>query len=582
MATVKYQIDLKKPEHHLGKITINLDKGHDLIIFKMPVWRTGNYKILNQANGVRNFSATNSRGKSLDWIRLDKSSWQVNNPTQAKIKVSYQIYANELGSRTRHINSTHAYLDATAVLMYIPSMMKEKHIVNLKVPKKWHSFSGMEQSGKHRFIAQNYDQLADSPIETGINDVYKFTQDKRNYEVVFWGKSNRDNQSIVNDLKSLVVQSQTIWKGYPYQKYVFIIHATSGAKGATEHINSTVIQRDRTLFGEDDDYLKYFLRTASHELIHTWNVKAYRPQGLVPYDYEKENYSQLLWIAEGSTSYFQDRLLLTAELQTVDEFLVALSKRIDDFKHTPGNRVQSVSESSFEKWIAQGGDFAKNHSANIYSEGFMASWLLDFEILQDTQLKQGYKDLHQQLYPVNHKNLSTNSYTTEKVQQLLQKITQKDYTKWWHKNIDQPLNIDFEKLIDKAGLRFAKLKEEDYKVWTGFVSEDNNNIITLKRVEKDSPAWNAGLTSGDQLIAINGYKVTAAKLDKWLLQFNADDKLKLTLFRDDQLLTKTLKLKKAATSVPQIELIEEPSEQQKLFFKAWLGVDHLDQEEIED
>ena len=578
-AQVVYEIEITEPEHHLAEVTVEIPAGHQAINLKLPTWRTGKYQIINQANGIRNFSVKGPKGRSLNWQRIDKSHWRADNPSKKKISVTYQVYANELGSRSRHIDSTHGYLDATAVFMYAEEVMGSKHKVSLNVPKEWRSFSGMEQKGKHSFLADNYHQLASSPIETGINKLKEFSVDGRDYQLVIWGEGNYKVDKMAKDLKALVNQGSTIWSDYPYKKYVFIVHATSGATGATEHINSTVIQRPRFFFAPQADYLKYFLRTAAHELVHTWNVKAYRPAPLVPYDYQAENYSRLLWVAEGSTSYFQDHLLLTAGLEKVSEYLTVLSERIDGFKHRPGSKVQSVSDASFEKWIAQGKDFANNHSVNIYSEGFMASWLLDFQMLQDTDLESGYKDLHDRLYamvklsPDVYRQYRAVPFDETTMLTLAKDITGKDYKAWWQDNVESPLNIDFETMLEKVGLEFVALKDKDYKPWLGLKSIDKKGFATLEQVEQGGPAWQAGMTIGDQLVAINGVKVTQATIEKLLQGVKAGDDVRVTLFRNDNLIDVELTLDKIAKKVPKIAPVKSPTEKQKAFFKAWLGVD---------
>ena len=578
-AKINYEIDIVDPNHHLAEITIQLPAGDEEYQVTMSAWRTGKYQLLNLANGVRDFRAYDKKNKPLNWRRLDKSSWQINNPNKGEIYIKYLLYANELGYRTRHISNTHAYLDATAALMYSPQHITQIHQLKLSVPKNWKSYSGMVQLGPHEFVAQDWHQLASSPIETGINELFEFKSDGRDYQVVFWGTSNRKNEKIADDLKKMVSQSQTIWTGYPYQKYVFMIHATSGATGATEHLNSTVIQRPRESFAKRSTYLDRFLRTAAHELVHTWNVKAYRPKGLVPYDYQQENYSDLLWIVEGSTSYLQDHILLTANLQTVDEFLKELSERINDHLHKPGRHQQSIADASFEKWIAKGGDFANNHSVNIYSEGFMASWLLDFKILEDSDLKTGFKALHNRLYQLNSKQRKPNhfsvaSYDSDLLKQYLQELTGKSYTNWWRDNIESPVDIDFEALLEKAGLKFQDLRAKDYRVWTGFEFKSKGELLIISEVEKDGPAWEAGLTVDDQLIAINGQQVNSKNLELWLKQFKSGDDIELAIFRDQKLTSRTIQLGKIATKVRQVELMQNPSESQKAFFKAWLGVEY--------
>ena len=578
-AKINYEIDIVDPNHHLAEITMQLPAGDEQYQVSMSAWRTGKYQLLNLANGVRNFKAFDKQDKPLNWRRLDKSRWQIENPDKGEVFVKYLLYANELGYRTRHISDTHAYLDATATLMYSKQHISQIHQVKLSVPSKWRSYSGMVQLGPHEFVAQDWHQLADSPIETGINELYEFNSDGRDYQVVFWGKSNRENKKIADDLKKMVSQSQTIWKGYPYQKYVFMIHATSGATGATEHVNSTVIQRPRESFAKRSTYLDRFLRTAAHELVHTWNVKAYRPKALVPYNYLQENYSDLLWIVEGSTSYLQDHILLAAELQSVEEFLKELSERIDAHLRKPGRHMQSIASSSFEKWIAQGGDFANNHSVNIYSEGYMTSWLLDFKILEDTELKAGFKTLHNQLYQLNNQQKKPNhfsvaSYDTNLLKQYLKDLTGKSYTDWWQENVESPVDINFEDLLDKVGLKFETLKAKDYKVWTGIEFKSGGEKLTINRVEKDGPGWQAGLTVGDQLVAINRQQVSAKNLDVWLKQFKSGDDIELAIFRDQKLISKTIRLGKISKKIRQVELLENPSQSQKAFFKAWLSIEH--------
>ena len=279
---------------------------------KMPAWRTGRYNILNLANGVSGFTATDAQGRPLQWQKVDKSTWRIQLPQATPVRVRYNLYANELALRTRHIDDSHAYLDASAVFMYADRYRADDVSVALTVPQGWNSVSGMDSTADHRFVAANWDILVDSPIETGINTSRRFNEGGRDYDVVFWGKGNYDANLIAADLKKMVAEADTIWSGYPFQRYVFMIHAVDGpGGGATEHRNPAVIQMPRYAFQPRQRYLG-FLSTASHEFVHTWNVKSYRGAGLVPYDYQKENYSDLLWVAEGSTSYFEDHLLLRA------------------------------------------------------------------------------------------------------------------------------------------------------------------------------------------------------------------------------------------------------------------------------
>ncbi|TQV71131.1 M61 family metallopeptidase [Aliikangiella marina] len=578
-ASVKYFIDINDPAHHTAQVKMIIPAGMESIDVLLPTWRTGNYKLINQANGIRNFKATSKVGKNLNWQRKNKSHWVIENPTEKAITVSYQLYANELAFRSRHIDSTHAYLDATAVFMYVPQLMLSEHQINLEVDDNWRSFSGLKETGKHQFVAKNYHQLSSSPIETGINKLSEFSVDGRDYQIVIWGEGNYSLEKITKDLKALVKQGSTIWSNYPFEKYVFIIHATSGARGATEHLNSTVIQRERNTFAPRKEYLK-FLRTASHEFVHTWNVKAYRPESLVPYDYQKENYSQLLWVAEGSTSYLQDHLLLTGKIQKPKEYFKELAERIDRLQQGPGFKMQSVADSSFEKWIAQGGDFATNHSSNIYSHGFMVSWLLDAKILEDSNLKYSYKDVHNALYEkrkehsTSYDNFFAAPFNQQDILSIAKQLTGNDYQAWWQKNVLTPFSIDFKVLLDKAGLKFKTDKKKEINVWTGFKSKNEKGFLALTSVEKGSPAWQSGLTTKDLLVAIDGMRVTHENFKMMMEKYAPTREIEVSFFRNDQLMKTQLKLGKRPKKPLEIGLVDNPTDAQKKYFKAWLGIDY--------
>ena len=567
LADIKVNIDLSEAEHHYAKVRLTLPASQqDSIDLKLPTWRTGRYEILNLANGIREFNVKNDE---LSWQKVDKDTWRISGDLSDGVRVNYQVYANQLGYRTRHVDDSHAFLDASGVVMYTDESRDDKHVVQLRVPKKWRSVSGLKKGRKkHQFVAADYDLLIDSPIETGINDFYKFDVDGRDYELVIWGQGNYDAEQMVEDLEKIVSQGDTIWSDYPFDRYVFMVHATSGARGATEHLNSTIIQRDRYTFADRKDYLS-FLGTAAHEFVHTWNVKQYRPQGLVPYDYQGENYSNLLWLSEGSTSYLQNQLLMRGDIMTNKEWLEQLALRIDSYLRKPGRDSQSVAEASFDKWISEGGDYGKNHSVNIYSEGFLVSWMLDFDILEKTALKQSYRNVHDILY----KEFSIpKTFNDQDVRNILKRVTGEDYQAWWAANVDGHAKPSFDNLLAKAGLEISYGKTDKTKAWSGIATKADTNGLKITSVEKDSPAWRAGLTTDDIIVAVDGLRMKDKDLTKRLKNFKPEQKVTFTFFRRDQLVTKSVKLGELPKGKLKVQPIADASEAQKAFYQAWTGL----------
>lgn len=571
LADVDYHIDINQPTHHLAQVSVSFPQSDsDVLTVNLPVWRTGRYQVLPVADGVRLFHATDSKGKSLPWKRTASGEWQIALTKPTSVKVTYQLHANELGERLRHIDSSHAFLDASGVFMYSPEFRQQPVTVNMEVPEGWKSYSGMDKGNtSHSFKAANYDVLVDSPIETGINQHVSFEADGRDYDVVFWGEGNYDTQKIVADLTKISGQASAIWPDYPFKRYVYMVHATSGARGATEHLNSTIIQLPRFNFREREDYLR-FISTASHEFIHTWNVKAYRPQGLVPYDYQSENMTDLLWMAEGSTSYFQNQLLLRAGVITAKEFFDDLSQRIVLNQHNPGREVQSVAEASLGQWSSTWGDYAVNHSVNIYSEGYLASMALDFSLLSDTQLAHSYRDVHKALYQQYKIPLS---YNVADVQSILKNLSGKDYQSWWTEYVNQPFSLPFDDLLAHAGLITTYGQFPKTEVDAGMMLSGLYNDLIIASVLKNGPAWNAGVAAGDEIVAVNGLKVTADGLTKRLNDFNVGDTIKLSIFRDERLKEVSLLLTEQPKGDLSIAPVDKVTDAHKAFYKAWLGVE---------
>ncbi|KZN69379.1 hypothetical protein N478_12150 [Pseudoalteromonas luteoviolacea S4060-1] len=570
-ADVQYRLSISEPEHHLGDVDITFPKSAQAHLdIQLPDWRTGRYEILDMANGIRFFEAQDKQGNALKWNKVDKNTWRVHLDKPTEISVSYQVYANELAMRSRHIDDTHAFIDASGFFMFSDSFRQEPITVELDVPKQWRSVSGMHfADSKHSFKADNYDILLDSPIETGINELHQFSVDGRNYELVIWGEGNYDVDLMLADLKKLVKTGSLIWHDYPYDRYVFMVHATSGARGATEHLNSTIIQRHRDRFGSRSDYLG-FISTAAHEFIHTWNVKNYRPSGLVPYDYVAINYSELLWLVEGSTSYLEDYLLLSAGITTNQEFYQGLTRTVNRHMQTPGREVQSVAHTSFDKWINQGGDHGKNYSTNIYSEGALVSMALDIDLIDKSDGEVSYRDVHTELYK-QHK--LPKSFNTDDVKRILKEISGRDYSKWWSEYVDGPATLDFDSLFNKVGLEYV------YPAGTAEVakfdgtSKSAGQLLELTHVAREGNAWVAGLTAGDKIVAINKHQVRK-DMATTLSMFKAEEIVTVDFIRRHKLMSVELKLGKGHNRSKVIRALKAPSKRQAKLYRAWTGVEH--------
>jgi predicted metalloprotease with PDZ domain len=572
-AQVAYQLRISDAAQHLAEVKATFPAASGPLDVQMPNWRTGRYQILNLANGVRQFKAVDGKGRALAVDKTDKASWRVAATPGETVTVSYELYANTLGERTRHIDDTHAYLDASGVFVYSKASRAQPATVKLEVPAGWASRSGMDSCGAHCFSAPNYDLLIDSPIETGVHEFHTFDVAGRTIELAIWGRGNYDSKKMVEDLKKVVAEGGRMFDNkWPFQRYLFIVHATDGASGATEHINSTVIQQKRWAFAKRKDYLD-FISTAAHEFFHTWNVKAYRPKEMVPYDYQKENYNTLLWVAEGHTEYFADLMLLRTGLSKREEFMEQLSKVIDDYRHQPGRFQQTAAESSFDEWMAVGGERARNAQVNIYTKGQLLALMMDIELRRQSGGAKGLEDVHRQLYAKH--SVAQGGYDAQAVQAALRTVSGQDWRGWWKQYVEGVAEIPFDSLLKSVGLQqLADVgKDDDYKEqwWAGWRLKEGSDPALVAEVERDSPAWTAGVVAGDTLVAVNGIKVNAADIrEKLVLSKTAP--FKVHLFRRDELREVMLTPLLQPLGKVKLKALDKPEPGQKTLNAAWLGV----------
>ena len=571
--TLEYKLGMSKPTTHLLEVELtirNLPTSSGGIDFLLPVWRTGRYVIFDFAGGVQEFSAIDGSGAEVRWAKTDKSTWHVEKGRSTGITIRYKVYANEFGDRTRGLNDDHAFVDACGVLMYVERYRHLPLTVAVSPYQDWHVTSGLESDprDKFRLLAPNYDVLADSPIEVGHQKDFEFDVDGKKHILMIYGEANYNAETMVKDLTTIVKANKEFWGDLPYQKYVFMLHITPRGGGGTEHINSTIMQTGPGSFKTPGDY-QGFLGLVSHEYFHTWNVKQLRPKGILPYDYLHENYLKELWIAEGTTSYFDGLLLVRCGLTPAMQMVNGLAGMVRFDRQRPGNKIQSLSESSFDAWVKfwKGGQQSFNSESDYYGKGSNVSLLLDLEIRQRSNNAHSLDDVMRALY--HRFPLSGKGYTVDDLQKISEELAGSNFKSFFDNYVHGTTPLDWETPLRYAGLELQAI-DSDRKPWLGAQAYDQNGRTMVRAILAGSPAYDAGLDIGDELLAINGRRVRSSELQDRVAEFKAGDKVKVTFFRDDVLreLEVTLRLQ----DVPSYKVVKSanPTPLQKSIYESWL------------
>jgi len=593
LTPTEYVVSLAAPQTQTAQISMTV---HDVksgsLDVCLPVWRPGRYQVLDQAGTISAVLAKDANGKSLKVVKIDKSTWRIslaadNAATAAggqSVTVSYRLYANSLNDRTRHIDDTHAFLSPAAAFLYVPERRLAPIRVRVDAPQDWRVSTGLEQApdAANTFVAPDYDVLVDSPLEIGLHDLHTFDVDGVPHEIVIWHagttvvpKPIYDAEQMKRDFAEIVRVQKSIFGDMPYSRYVFQIHSGAGLGGGTEHLNSTIMQTSRATF-EDEATYKRFLGLVSHEMFHTWNVKQLRPADLKPYDYAHEDYTRLLWLVEGATSYYDDLCLVRAGLQSPDAFIGAIEGMIASELGRPGWKEQSLEESSFDAWIKfnKTTPDSPNTTVSFYSKGALVSLLLDLEIRSRTENRASFDDLFRTMY--QRFPIGGPGYTTQDVLDTLQEISGSSFNEFFEGYIAGTAVPEFDRYFGVVGLECVLDKSgprQEDAVYLGLTLIEKEGKTLVSGVLSDGPAYLAGLMTDDEIVAMNGQRLKRDDLDKRLRKLSPADRVTFTFFRREELRSLDVVLAGKSTAKWTLRRVKEPTAEQREAYRSWFNRD---------
>jgi predicted metalloprotease with PDZ domain len=249
-----------------------------------------------------------------------------------------------------------------------------------------------DKRGFGSYTFKNYDELVDCPFELGNFWSGDFAvRGVKHRFVVAGATATFDGAKLLADTQKICETEMHFWHGKsakpPFKNYVFMLNAVDDGYGGLEHRNSTALicnRKDLPKLGETQQPNGYttLLGLISHEYFHTWNVKRLRPKEFAEFDYNQENYSKLLWFFEGFTSYYDDLLLHRAGLIDNQQYLDLLSKTTNQVMQTPGRKVQSVAQASFDAWVKyyRPEPNTANATVSYYTKGALVALCFDLTL----------------------------------------------------------------------------------------------------------------------------------------------------------------------------------------------------------
>ncbi|MBD2197321.1 MULTISPECIES: M61 family metallopeptidase [Calothrix] len=572
--TIHYQVAMPHPETHLFEVTLQLvDYPTAIVDLKFPVWTPGSYLVREYAKNIQDFTAF-ADGKPLHWWKKSKNHWQVEKGNVSQITISYRVFANDLSVRTNHLDISHGYFNGAALFFRLPGWEQQPIRVTIVPPHpQWQVTTALpaDKQGENTFYAADFDTLVDSPFEIGSHNLYQFDVLGKPHELAIWGQGNIHPQSAIADIQKIIEVEAQMFGGLPYDRYVFLLHLFHQAYGGLEHKNSCSLIYQRFGFRSQDKYER-FMQLVAHEFFHLWNVKRIRPQALEVFDYDQENYTPSLWFCEGTTSHYDLLIPLWAGIYDSKSYLNHLSKEISRFLTTPGRKVQPLAESSFDAWIKLYRPDANSANSQIsyYLKGAMVSLLLDLLIRAKHRNQRSLNDVMRQMWQQFGK--AEIGFTPEQLQAVIESVAGMNLSDFFQRYLHGTEELPFNEYLAPFGLQL--LGDADEEPFLGIKVATENGRETIKFVETGSPAQKAGIDPGDELLAINGIKVTANNLSDRLKDFQPKDIIQVTVFHQDLLRSVHVTLAEPRATRYQVILVSNPDSVQQENLAGWLGTTH--------
>lgn len=567
---------MERPQSHYFNLEMELSnfKEKELNV-KMPIWAPGSYLAREFAKNLNLVTAKDEDGKLLQVKKTDKNTWNIKKGKAKKVTVSYDVYAFELTVRTSFLDLTHGFVSGSGIFMYVEG---KKDLAGTLLVEPYKDFKkittallpaseGVTGDGAQEFKFKNYDHLVDCPIEIGNQEEFDFTAAGVNHHVAIYGPGNYDVDQLKIDMANVVESATGVFGQNPNDKYTFIIHNVVDGQGGLEHTNSTVLSVNRWTYAGND--YKGFLKLVAHEYFHLWNVKRIRPVELGPFDYDNENYTSLLWVMEGFTSYYEKLILLRAGYYSEQEFIGSMFGSLNYVEGSTGARVQPVSHASFDAWIKayRPNENSSNTTASYYSRGSVIAMMLDAMMIKESNGKQSLDNFMRHMYSKYFED-KQRGFSESEFKKELEDFIGVNLDDFYADFIDGTEIPNYNSYLSPVGLMVTY--EGESKPDAGLSTRSSGGQVMVRNIRSGSAAEDAGLSVNDEIIGCNGYRVDNETLNAILNGLSAGDSMEILFAREDQLFSTQLVM--TNYEKPRFEyMVNTKNPETEKLYNFWLG-----------
>jgi predicted metalloprotease with PDZ domain len=594
---ITYTVALAQPRQHRFFVTLALEAHDEEIVFSMPAWIPGSYLLRDYA---RHVAAIRGRcdGAAVPITKLDAATWSC--AGSGALEVEMEIFGFDLSVRSAYLDDRRAFFNGTCLFPWVHGKTAQPQRLIIETPQPsycqdWRVATAMspvavDKKGFGTYEAADYDELIDHPVEIGVFEREDFTAAGVPHHVVITGRHEGDLNRLTTDLIQLCeTQIDHFGRPAPMAQYWFLGLATAEGYGGLEHraSSSLIFSRDELpRVGEPGVSKKYrrLLGLFSHEYFHSWLIKRIKPAAFTPYELQRRNYTELLWLFEGFTTYYQNLMLLRAGLLGVTAYLELLADTLNRVYRAPGRLAQSASESSFDAWdkLYKPTPDSANLGISYYSKGAMAALGLDLNIRLTTDgqfsLDTVLLKLWKQFGGPNSSGLPEHGFEA-----VLREATGEDFGLLLNELTNQRSDPPLADWLALFGVAMSFERRNGFggeggptaapAVELGLRLAMDQGLVRVRQVLAGTTAEAAGAAPGDELVAIDGLRLRGVDVSGMLGRAEPGDPIRLTLTRGDELLEREAVLQGPQFNDCSLTLVENTDQASLERRTDWLGAD---------
>jgi predicted metalloprotease with PDZ domain len=533
-----YTLHVDDPRRHIWRVKITVEQPvADGQRFRLPVWIPGSYLVREYARHVVSVSAHGAEGPVVV-TKTDKQTWQTA-PCSGPLHFELTVYARDESVRGAWVDDRRAYFNGAALLPWVegretgPQRLRIERIAD-DCAANWRVATAMtaevvDEAGFGIYTAADYDELIDHPVEIAAWQMIGFTAcdaphriilsgDERSGDSGPAGHGNTDLARLAADVQKICEWQIGLFGGTaPFARYDFLCLATRGGHGGLEHRASTslIFQRDHLprARGHDDKTYHTLLGLFSHEYFHSWLVKRIKPADFAPYDLTRENLTRQLWLFEGFTSYYDDLALLRAGIIDAATYLKLLAETISRVHNMPGHRVQTLEDASLDAWIKQyrPDENSSNATVSYYAKGALVALSLDLHLRHATAGRVSLDTVMRALW-AQHAAAPLQDGDFEALAEAVSGVELGTFFERALRSTDAlPLHLQMLAFGIDWQWRVGESDDKADGVTLGTTFE-RSGAARVKTVLPGGPGQRAGLAPGDEVVALNGWRIDAETL----------------------------------------------------------------------